>query len=192
VSKEIEMPQEKPVIEVDLGRINGTVTLATVPEVHAFILRHRDGYRWLNDEGAANVGGLYSTVQNKLAEIEQSANGLTSDDLSHVESVKSRMIQVFNHWRLPILGSSTSNFIEQLRTSEPQTAAAALASWLDQTSVSMHHFPHLKGAVLMAAFDGHITPETPSAVTESLRSLAMSFERSWTAPRFDRTGDIAR
>ncbi|RVG54733.1 DUF6161 domain-containing protein [Sinorhizobium meliloti] len=166
------MPAKDPVLEVKLGPQNEVLRFHSVEEIHSFLQSERQAWTWVNGSPLRqNLSTPGDTINNSFNQIQNTLQHLTSDNLEPLPSVKAAIEQAFNAVRIPLSDSPVGRFIADLKAESPTSAAAALATWMNLSGVNFSSFDHLKGAMLMAAFDGNITSRTPLAVKRSLEQL---------------------
>ncbi|MDX0358961.1 hypothetical protein GOC51_27940 [Sinorhizobium meliloti] len=166
------MPAKDPILEVNLGPQNGVLKFLSVEEIQSFLQTERQAWAWANSSPLRqSIGTPGNTIGNSFNQIQNTLQQLTPDNLKPLPSVKAAIEQAFNATRIPLSDSRVGHFIQGLKEDSPTSAAAALATWMNLSGVNFSNFDHLKGAMLIAAFDSNITSRTPSAVKRSLEQL---------------------
>lgn len=171
------MEPTEPILDVDLGAHNGVRKFFTVEEIKNFVESEYSEWTWLSSSPVSEtLSNPWNTVGNGLGSIRNTASQLTPNDTTRIESVKNSMENIFRSTRIPLSTSPIGIFILELKAQSPVAAAAALASWLKVGGVNISNFDHLKGAVLMAAFDENISPKVPQTVRKSLEKLTRDLQ----------------
>ncbi|RVJ68176.1 hypothetical protein CN167_29365 [Sinorhizobium medicae] len=166
------MSAKEPILEVNLGPHNGILKFLSVEEIHNFFQTERQAWTWANSSPLRqSISAPGTTISNSLNQIQAALQHLTPDNLKPLPTVKAAIEQAFNAIRIPLSDSRVGQFIGDLKAESPTSGAAALATWMNLSGVNFSNFDHLKGAMLMAAFDANITSRTPSSVKRSLEQL---------------------
>ena len=174
------MSKFEETITVNLGDNNGTIKFSSFGEVDAFWKKQEDVWKWLAEPPAQ--GQIGNSAKNTISNQFQQIRSVIGQLESQPEIPPSNFVQVFEHAfnvsRIPIAASPVQEFLTDIRKDDALVAVAALTSWMNLNGLQLQQFRHLKGAMLMAAFDAKITPRTPSAVSSSLKKLGATLQEA--------------
>jgi hypothetical protein len=173
-----QMPKAEAILQLELGDQNGTLSFFSVEEIRKFVEVERGFWTWLSAPPVSGgLNGPWSAIANGLTAISNAASAMTNDNLANMPAVRAAF-DAFRTSKIPLSNSPIGAFVEAQRQEQPIVAAAALASWMNVGGTNLARFDHLKGAVLMAAFDANITTKAPVAVKRSLEQLHQQFQHS--------------
>ncbi|WEK50282.1 MAG: DUF6161 domain-containing protein [Candidatus Kaistia colombiensis] len=176
-----------PMLEIDLGPYNGSRRFNTSDEIASFIENEIEAWGWLNEHPTnASFSGLSNSIFTQFNNLRNAFHSFTNEGSNNIEFITGYISSVFDAQRIPLSTSRLGAFIHNLKADAPGSAAAALAVWLQMDGVNLRNFEHLKGAVLLVAFDENITSRTPPAVKKSLVDLSKRFDTVGSQSEADR------
>jgi hypothetical protein len=173
---------DTPIVDADVGPHNGVLKFFSAGELQQFEERERKFWEWLQTNPVRNqMRSLGDVVSQNLGQIRNLAQQLgDGSDKTRVSETVTALQQAFRNVRIPVSTSPIGEFIADLKSESQTVAAAALAIWMNIT-VDMSKFEHVKGAILMAAFDARITTKSPAAVKRSLQTLQQRYQEAKAA-----------
>lgn len=184
---------------VDLGGNIGTLKFSTDEEYKEFLAIEKKQWDWFEDEGVKyEFMDIFSIIIEQYHKLEENieaskpsnyftlkAKNLTAyaQQNIHDESWQDLMIDIFVQRKIPLSYSNIGKFIEKLRNESPRAAAAALSTWMSHPGLDWSDFEHVKGAMLVVAFDSNITNENLGITEKKLNNLNDDFTKCLTATR---------
>ncbi|MEJ5021859.1 DUF6161 domain-containing protein [Ochrobactrum vermis] len=162
-------------LEVDFGRSNGSLSYDALENVVSFLDQEMKFLNWLGSAPVqGNIDAPWSQINHQFNQINKFVRRDNSDERERTQ-LKTALEQAFRGAKIPLSTSPVGSFINELRTESPIAAAAALTSWMNLPGLNWSNYEHIKGAILMVAFDEKITSKAPAAVQKSLEKLHQKF-----------------
>lgn len=173
------MTNSKYVLEVDLGAKLPVRRFVTTDSIQEFIQSERDKWTWVSNQTVIKGLGnqLSHRINNAFANLNNNYQNFLSDK-SHGNSLQTAFQDLFLRQRLPLSSQSEFQFIEDLRADNEIVAAAALTVWMGVSDISTSNFEHLKGAMLMVAFEAGIAKKTSENIKRSLKKVEKDYVES--------------
>lgn len=162
-------------ININLNSKYGTLVFNSVEDVGVFLDSVLEFWGWLNVPPAqGNISSVWNTITNNINEIRTYWTRARSNE-SQIDALVASLYKAFERNKIPLPNSDVAQFIENLRQESPLSAIAALAIWMNIQGVNWGNYDHVKGAMLIVAFDSNFAPETASAVRDSLSNLSNEY-----------------
>lgn len=174
------MTKKEPFMEVECGQNNGTLTFLDAQQLLGFAQAEASFWSWVSH--TKMTGSLASQAQsavvNVVNKLRNAASELVASPNNSNSAAANILKQGFSKARIPISTSPVGMYIEQLKDEDPEVALAALTTWMGMPGLQLTEFQHIKGAVLMVAFDENITSKVPPTVRKSLNAARQSFKNA--------------